>query len=145
MHEGLSRRRGQITITLEELISTELRINERARVLEVRLVGLKDRQVGIVRPEDALRLAVENNLDPVEMAPQACPLVAKLMDYGKFKYGAVRKAWDVRRNQSNIIIREVKLHLRTDNHDYETKRGRVIRFLKANGKAKIATMFRGQK
>ena len=101
MREGLSRRRGQTTTILEELISTEPRINERIRVPEVRLVGPKGEQVGIVRLEDALRLAVESDLDLVEVAPQARPPVAKLMDYGKFKYEAAQKARDARRNQSN--------------------------------------------
>ena len=131
MREGLSRRRGQTTTILEELISTEPRINERIRVPEVRLVGPKGEQVGIVRLEDALRLAVESDLDLVEVAPQARPPVAKLMDYGKFKYEAAQKARDARRNQSNTITKEMKLRLKIDNHDYETKKGHVVRFLKA--------------
>ena len=123
MREGLSRRRGQTTTILKELISTEPRINERIRVPEVRLVGPKGEQVGIVRLEDALRLAVESDLDLVEVAPQARPPVAKLMDYGKFKYEAAQKARDARRNQSNTITKEMKLRLKIDNHDYETKKG----------------------
>ena len=144
MREGLSRRRGQITTILEELISTEPRINERIRVPEVRLVGPKGEQVGIVRLEDALRLAVESDLDLVEVAPQARPPVAKLMDYGKFKYEAAQKARDARRNQSNTITKEMKLRLKIDNHDYETKKGHVVRFLKAGDKVKITIMFRGR-
>jgi len=144
MREGLSRRRGQTTTILEELISTEPRINERIRVPEVRLVGPKGEQVGIVRLEDALRLAVESDLDLVEVAPQARPPVAKLMDYGKFKYEAAQKARDARRNQSNTITKEMKLRLKIDNHDYETKKGHVVRFLKAGDKVKITIMFRGR-
>ena len=144
MREGLFRRRGQITTILEELISTEPRINERIRVPEVRLVGPKGEQVGIVRLEDALRLAVESDLDLVEVAPQARPPVAKLMDYGKFKYEAAQKARDARRNQSNTITKEMKLRLKIDNHDYETKKGHVVRFLKAGDKVKITIMFRGR-
>ena len=144
MREGLSRRRGQTTTILEELISTEPRINERIRVPEVRLVGPKGEQVGIVRLEDALRLAVESDLDLVEVAPQARPPVAKLMDYGKFKYEAAQKARDARRNQSNTITKEMKLRLKIDNHDYETKKGHVVRFLKAGDKVKISIMFRGR-
>ena len=132
------------TTILEELISTEPRINERIRVPEVRLVGPKGEQVGIVRLEDALRLAVESDLDLVEVAPQARPPVAKLMDYGKFKYEAAQKARDARRNQSNTITKEMKLRLKIDNHDYETKKGHVVRFLKAGDKVKITIMFRGR-
>ncbi|MDO5067085.1 MAG: translation initiation factor IF-3 [Propionibacteriaceae bacterium] len=129
---------------MEEPISTEPRINERIRVPEVRLVGPKGEQVGIVRLEDALRLAVESDLDLVEVAPQARPPVCKLMDYGKFKYEAAQKARDARRNQSNTITKEMKLRLKIDNHDYETKKGHVVRFLKGGDKVKITIMFRGR-
>ncbi len=132
------------TTTLEEPISTEPRINERIRVSEVRLVGPKGEQVGIVRLEDALRLAAESDLDLVEVAPQARPPVAKLMDYGKFKYEAAQKARDARRNQSNTITKEMKLRLKIDNHDYETKKGHVVRFLRGGDKVKITIMFRGR-
>lgn len=129
---------------MEEPISTEPRINERIRVPEVRLVGPKGEQVGIVRLEDALRLAAESDLDLVEVAPQARPPVTKLMDYGKFKYEAAQKARDARRNQSNTITKEMKLRLKIDNHDYETKKGHVVRFLKGGDKVKITIMFRGR-
>ena len=125
-------------------ISTEPRINDRIRVPEVRLVGPNGEQVGIVRVEDALRLAAENDLDLVEVAPMARPPVAKLMDYGKFKYEAAQKVRDARRNQSNISTKEMKLRLKIDQHDYETKKGHVVRFLKAGDKVKITIMFRGR-
>lgn len=125
-------------------ISTEPRINDRIRVPEVRLVGPKGEQVGIVRVEDALRLAAENDLDLVEVAPMARPPVAKLMDYGKFKFEAAQKERDARRNQSNVSTKEMKLRLKIDQHDYETKKGHVVRFLKAGDKVKITIMFRGR-
>ncbi|PIE21731.1 MAG: translation initiation factor IF-3 [Arachnia propionica] len=125
-------------------ISAEPRINDRIRVPEVRLVGPNGEQVGIVRVEDALRLAAESDLDLVEVAPQARPPVCKLMDYGKFKYEAAQKARDARRNQSNTVIKEMKLRLKIDDHDYETKKGHVVRFLKAGDKVKITIMFRGR-
>lgn len=125
-------------------ISTEPRINDRIRVPEVRLVGPNGEQVGIVRVEDALRLAAENDLDLVEVAPMARPPVAKLMDYGKFKYEAAQKVRDARRNQSNVSTKEMKLRLKIDTHDYETKKGHVVRFLKAGDKVKITIMFRGR-
>lgn len=125
-------------------ISTEPRINERIRVPEVRLVGPAGEQVGIVRIEDAMRLAIENDLDLVEVAPQARPPVAKLMDYGKFKYENAQKARDARRNQTNTLTKEMKLRPKIDSHDYETKKGHVIRFLKGGDKVKITIMFRGR-
>ena len=98
---------------LEGPISTEPRINDRIRVPEVRLVGPAGEQVGIVRVEDALRLAAEHDLDLVEVAPQARPPVCKLMDYGKFKYEAAQKIRDARKNQTNTITKEMKLKLRS--------------------------------
>ena len=124
--------------------STEPRINDRIRVPEVRLVGPAGEQVGIVRIDDALRLARESELDLVEVAPMARPPVAKLMDYGKFKYENAQKARESRRNQTNTVIKEMKLRPKIDSHDYETKKGHVVRFLKAGDKVKITIMFRGR-
>lgn len=129
---------------MEGPISTEPRINDRIRVPEVRLVGPAGEQVGIVRVEDALRLAAEHDLDLVEVAPQARPPVCKLMDYGKFKYEAAQKVRDARKNQTNTITKEMKLRLKIDKHDYETKKGHVVRFLKGGDKVKITIMFRGR-
>ena len=125
-------------------ISVEPRINDRIRVSEVRLVGPNGEQVGIVRIEDALRLAAESDLDLVEVAPDARPPVAKLMDYGKFKYEAAVKAREARKNQAHTVIKEMKLRPKIDPHDYETKKGHVVRFLKAGDKVKITIMFRGR-
>ena len=125
-------------------ISVEVRINDRIRVPEVRLVGPNGEQVGIVRIEDALRLAVEADLDLVEVAPMAKPPVCKLMDFGKFKYEAALKERESRRNQTHTVIKEMKLRPKIDQHDYETKKGHVERFLKAGDKVKITIMFRGR-
>ncbi|MSW81234.1 MAG: translation initiation factor IF-3 [Actinobacteria bacterium] len=125
-------------------MSVEPRINDRIRVPEVRLVGPNGEQVGIVRIEDALRLAVEADLDLVEVAPMAKPPVCKLMDFGKFKYEAAMKERESRRNQTHTIIKEMKLRPKIDPHDYETKKGHVERFLKAGDKVKITIMFRGR-
>ena len=111
---------------------------------EVRLVGPNGEQVGIVRIDDALRLAQESDLDLVEVAPMARPPVCKLMDYGKFKYENAQKARETRRNQTNTVIKEMKLRPKIDAHDYETKKGHVVRFLKAGDKVKITIMFRGR-
>jgi translation initiation factor IF-3 len=125
-------------------ISTELRINDRIRVPEVRLVGPNGETVGIVPTDQALKLAVEADLDLVEIAPQGRPPVCKLMDYGKFKYENAQKARESRRHQTNTVIKEMKLRPKIDTHDYETKKGHVVRFLKAGDKVKITIMFRGR-
>ena len=125
-------------------ITTELRVNDRIRVPEVRLVGPGGEQVGIVRIEDALRLAAEADLDLVEVAPTARPPVCRLMDYGKFKYETAQKERESRRNQTHTIIKEMKLRPKIDQHDYDTKKGHVVRFLKAGDKVKITIMFRGR-
>ena len=110
----------------------------------MRLVGPNGEQVGIVRIEDALRLAQEADLDLVEVAPTARPPVAKLMDFGKFKYESALKAREARKNQAHTVIKEMKLRPKIDQHDYETKKGHVVRFLKAGDKVKITIMFRGR-
>ena len=94
--------------------------------------------------DQALKLAVEADLDLVEIAPQGRPPVCKLMDYGKFKYENAQKARESRRNQTNVIIKEMKLRPKIDKHDYETKKGHVVRFLGAGDKVKITIMFRGR-
>ena len=94
--------------------------------------------------DQALKLAQEADLDLVEIAPQGKPPVCKLMDYGKFKYENAQKAREARRNQTNVIIKEMKLRPKIDAHDYETKKGHVVRFLRAGDKVKITIMFRGR-
>ncbi|ASF08637.2 translation initiation factor IF-3 [Nocardia vulneris] len=125
-------------------ISTETRINDRIRVPEVRLIGPSGEQVGIVRVEDALRVAMEADLDLVEVAPDARPPVCKIMDYGKFKYETAQKARESRKNQVQTVIKEQKLRPKIDDHDYATKRGHVMRFLEAGSKVKVTIMFRGR-
>ena len=120
------------------------RINERIRVPEVRLVGPAGEQVGIVRIEDALRLAAEADLDLVEVAPQAKPPVCKLMDFGKYKYEAAVKAREARKNQTNTVLKEIRFRLKIDTHDYETKKGHALRFLGAGDKVKAMIQFRGR-
>ena len=131
-------------LTQRSTTISEPRINDRIRVPEVRLVGPNGEQVGIVRVEDALRLAAEADLDLVEVAPMAKPPVAKLMDFGKFKYEAAMKAREARKNQVNTVIKEIKLRPKIDPHDYGTKKGHVERFLKGGDKVKVTIMFRGR-
>jgi translation initiation factor IF-3 len=125
-------------------ITTEMRINDRIRVPEVRLVGPNGEQVGIVRIDDALKVAQEADLDLVEVAPQARPPVCKIMDYGKYKYENAQKAREARRNQQLTVIKEQKLRPKIDTHDYETKKRNVVRFLGAGNKVKVTIMFRGR-
>jgi translation initiation factor IF-3 len=120
------------------------RTNERIRVPEVRLVGPAGEQVGVVRVEDALRLAREAELDLVEVAPEARPPVVKIMDFGKFKYEQAQKVKEARRNQANTVLKEVRFRLKIDEHDYETKRKRAEGFLKAGDKVKAMILFRGR-
>ncbi len=100
--------------------------------------------MGVVPLERALQLAADVDLDLVEVAPMARPPVCKLMDFGKFKYESALKAREARRNQQQTVIKEMKLRPKIDPHDYETKKGHVMRFLKAGDKVKVTIMFRGR-
>jgi translation initiation factor IF-3 len=128
----------------KEIRISDPRTNDRIRVPEVRLVGPNGEQVGVVRIEDALRLAQEADLDLVEVAPNSKPPVAKIMDYGKFKYEEAQKAKEARKNQANTILKEVRFRLKIDTHDYETKRKRAEGFLAAGDKVKAMILFRGR-
>ena len=136
---GITRRLAQRSSTI-----SDPRINERIRVPEVRLVGPNGEQVGIVRVEDALRLAAEADLDLVEVAPTAKPPVCKLMDFGKYKYEAAVKARESRKNQVNTVLKEVRFRLKIDKHDYETKTGHAKKFLSQGDKVKAIIQFRGR-
>ncbi|UOW00135.1 translation initiation factor IF-3 [Agrococcus sp. SCSIO52902] len=129
---------------MKEPAISDPRTNERIRVPEVRLVGPAGEQVGVVRVEDALRLAREADLDLVEVAPNSRPPVVKIMDYGKFKYEQAQKAKEARRNQANTVLKEVRFRLKIDDHDYETKRKRAQGFLEAGDKVKAMILFRGR-
>jgi len=107
-------------------------------------VGPNGEQVGIVKIDKALRLAADAELDLVEVAPDARPPVAKLMDYGKYKYESAQKARDARRNQGGTQLKEIRFRLKIDPHDYGTKRGHVERFLGQGDKVKVMIMFRGR-
>lgn len=128
----------------EEQAISEPRTNDRIRVSEVRLVGPSGEQVGVVPIDTALRLAAEADLDLVEVAPNSKPPVAKIMDYGKYKYEAAQKAKEARRNQANTILKEVRFRLKIDKHDYETKLKRAIGFLSQGDKVKAMILFRGR-
>jgi translation initiation factor IF-3 len=108
------------------------------------LIGAEGEQVGIVSIEVALQMAVDADLDLVEVAPDSRPPVCKLMDFGKWKYEAAQKAREARKNQSNASVKEMKLRPKIDSHDYETKKSHIERFLNAGDKVKVTIMFRGR-
>jgi translation initiation factor IF-3 len=122
----------------------QTRINERIRVPEVRLIGADGEQVGVVSTETAMAQAREADLDLVEVAPDARPPVVRLLDYSKYKYEQEQKAKAARKHQQQVNIREIKLRPKIADHDYETKKGHVERFLRHRDKVKVTIMFRGR-
>jgi translation initiation factor IF-3 len=110
----------------------------------VRLVGPDGSQVGIVSTQEALRMAQDLDLDLVEVAPQANPPVARIMDYGKFKYERDIRQKEARKKQARVEVKEIKFRPKIDPHDYATKKGHVVRFLSAGARVKVTIMFRGR-
>lgn len=119
-------------------------MNERIRAREVRLIGDTGEQIGVVLPQEALKLAREKGLDLVEISPTANPPVCKIMDYGKYLYELNKKLHAARRHQKTIHLKEVKFRPRTDEHDYQVKRNHVLRFLREGDKVKATMIFRGR-
>jgi translation initiation factor IF-3 len=122
----------------------QARINEAIRVPRVRLIGEEGQQLGIKQTDEARTYAYGKGLDLVEVAAQADPPVAKVMDYGKFRYEQEQKAKQARKNQTQIHVKEIKLRPKIGIHDYETKKGHVVRFLNQRAKVKVTIMFRGR-
>jgi translation initiation factor IF-3 len=120
------------------------RVNERIRVPKVRLIGAEGEQLGIVEIAEAMRRAQEADLDLVEVAPGSKPPVTRLLDYSKYKYEQEQKQKAARKHQTQVNVREIKLRPKIADHDYETKKGHVERFLRARNKVKITIMFRGR-
>jgi len=110
----------------------------------VRLIDVEGEQVGLKTRDEALEYAWGKNLDLVEVAPDANPPVCRVMDYSKYKYEQEQKQKLARKHQSTITIKEIKLRPKIDPHDYETKKGHVLRFLKSRDKVKVTIMFRGR-
>jgi translation initiation factor IF-3 len=123
---------------------SRVRINEAIRVPQIRLIDSDGSQIGIKARDEALEYAWAQDLDLVEVAPDARPPVCRVMDYSKYKYEQEQKAKLARKHQSTITIKEIKLRPKVGVHDYETKRGHVIRFLKNRDKVKVTIMFRGR-
>jgi translation initiation factor IF-3 len=107
-------------------------------------VGADGAQIGIVSVKEALDRARASDLDLVEVAPQANPPVARIMDYGKYKYERAMRQKEARKKQARIEVKEIKFRPKIDRHDYETKKGHVVRFLNAGNRVKVTIMFRGR-
>jgi translation initiation factor IF-3 len=120
------------------------RINERIRVPEVRLIDDEGKQVGVLKTPDALAFAQERELDLVEVAPEARPPVCRVLDYSKYKYEQAQKQKQARKHQQQITVREIKFRPKIAEHDYDTKKHHVERFLRHKDKVKVTIMFRGR-
>lgn len=107
-------------------------------------MGAQGEQIGVVKIADALAMAASQDLDLVEVAPNSNPPVAKLMDFGKFKYEAAQKVREARKNQVNTVLKTVRFGLKIDDHDYGTKRSQISKFLKAGDKVRVLVVFRGR-
>jgi translation initiation factor IF-3 len=121
-----------------------IRMNERIRAREVRVIGDEGEQIGIMAPFDALKMARERNLDLVEISPTAQPPVCRIMDYGKFLYQNEKREREAKKKQKTITVKEVKFRINVDDHDYETKKNHVLRFLDEGDKVKATIFFRGR-
>jgi translation initiation factor IF-3 len=120
------------------------RINDRIRVAEVRLIDENGAQVGVVPTGQALDRARDRDLDLVEIAPTAKPPVVRILDYSKYKYEQEQRKKAARKHQQQVTIREMKLRPKIATHDYETKKGHILRFLRDQNKVKVTIMFRGR-
>jgi translation initiation factor IF-3 len=121
-----------------------VRINERIRAREIRVINEEGGQLGIMPPYEALKIARGQGLDLVEVAPTANPPVCRIINYGKYLYQLSKRQHEARKNQKSIELKEVKLRPRTSKHDFETKRNKVLDFLREGAKVKVTIMFRGR-
>ncbi|MFD1886111.1 translation initiation factor IF-3 [Paenibacillus wenxiniae] len=119
-------------------------INDEIRVKEVRLVGAEGEQIGITPTREAMQMAIDLNLDLVNVAPQAKPPVCRIMDYGKFRYEQQKKEKEARKNQKIVELKEIRFHANTEEHDYQTKLRNVVKFLNNGDKVKCSVRFRGR-
>jgi translation initiation factor IF-3 len=121
-----------------------IRINERIRVPQVRLIDTTGEQIGIVPTREALRMAIEKGFDLVEISPTAKPPVCKIMDYGKYKYELNKKAKNAKKKQHIIQMKEMRLRPKIEEHDYQFKLKHIQEFLKEGNKVKVFVEFRGR-
>jgi translation initiation factor IF-3 len=121
-----------------------VRVNHRIRAREVRVIDEDGAQLGVMAPQEAIKIAEERGLDLVEVAPTVTPPVCRIMDYGKYLYQMKRKAHEAKKHQKSITVKEVKFRPNTDEHDYEFKKNHIIRFLNHGDKVKANVWFRGR-
>ncbi len=121
-----------------------IRTNDRIRAREIRVIGDEGEQIGVMPPFEALKLARSKNLDLVEISPTAQPPVCRIMDYGKYLYQQEKKEREAKKHQKTITVKEVKFRINVDDHDYETKKNHVLRFLDGGDKVKATIFFRGR-
>ena len=119
-------------------------INEEIRDKELRVIGSDGQQLGIMSARDALNIAEQKNLDLVKIAPQANPPVCKIMDYGKFRFEQAKREKEAKKNQHIVDIKEVRLSLNIDTHDFNTKLNNALKFIKHGDKVKVSIRFRGR-
>ncbi len=122
----------------------EMQINEEIRDKELRVIDADGEAIGIMSAAEALKIAEEKNLDLVKIAPQAKPPVCKIMDYGKYRFEQTKREKEARKNQRIIEIKEIRLSLNIDKHDFETKVNHAKRFLESGNKVKVSIRFRGR-
>lgn len=125
-------------------LEKQVNVNEKIRAPEVRLIGREGQQLGVLPLKKALELAVQDELDLVEVAPNATPPVCKIMDYGKFKYQQNKRSQEAKKKQTVIEVKEIKIRPKTDEHDLLVKIKHIRRFLAQKDKAKITILFRGR-
>ncbi len=125
-------------------ISSEQRVNERIRVREVRVIGDDGQQLGVMPTFEALQLARERDLDLVEVAATADPPVCRLMDFGKFKYEQSKRDREARKHQKQVVVREVRMKPKIDDHDVAFKTRIAEKLLREGDKVKVSVMFRGR-
>jgi len=126
------------------LIVKEANVNWEIRSPEVRVIDADGKQVGILAVKEAIRLAEEQGLDLVEVAPGASPPVCRVMNYGKYKYQQNKRSQEAKKNQTVIHVKEVKVLPRTEEHDYQFKLRHILRFLEEGNKVKVSLLFRGR-
>ena len=125
-------------------IDDKVRVNHQIRLSPVRLIGAGGEQVGVVPIEEARRIAEEAGLDLVEVAAEARPIVVRIMDYGKHRFEAAKKAREARKKETRIAVKQIKLRPAIDEHDLDTKLAHAKRFLEEGDKVRVTIMFRGR-
>lgn len=124
--------------------SKELVINEEIRDKEILVIGADGSKLGVMSPKDALKLAADSDLDLVKIAPNSTPPVCKIMDYGKHRFEQAKREKEARKNQKVVEIKEIRLSLNIDTHDFETKGNHAKKFLSSGNKVKVSIRFRGR-